>query len=255
MIRLGAVPYVNALPFTVPIEGRSRAEIMLDVPSRLPGLLSEDRVDAILVSSIFALTQPDLVCVEGTGIASSGAVQTVKLICGVEPVDIRSMRPDPASMTSNALAQIILAECYGVRLPIDSTQERANTEADCRVIIGDPGMYPKESPGEIQLDLGEEWFNLTGLPFTYALWVAKTGIEREVGELLRSSIDEFYSNPDDVLASAVEKSGWSEDVVRRYLFETIDFRLEARHMQGLSEFASLLTKHRLVDEISPIKWI
>ncbi len=87
----------------------------------------------------------------------------------------------PGSRTSQVLARIWLDERHGVRpaqveeLPLGVSA--LESTADAVLVIGDRAMrVPHESFHDV-VDLGEAWHALTGLPFVFALWVARAGVD------------------------------------------------------------------------------
>lgn len=250
MIRLGAVPYINALPFLVPLLAREDVEIILDFPSKLPALLSSGDVEAILVSSFFALTTPSVKSAKGVGIASTGPVDTVKLICAKRPESIQTLSPDPASLTSNTLAQIVLRDRYGSNPLVTPVGP-----ADCRVVIGDAGMFPATKAGESVLDLGEEWNHLTDLPFVFALWVGRERFSTQTADIIRESIDQFKSNPQEVVEEAERRVAWPRGAAANYLRQMIEYRLDQNHILGLDEYRRRLSEHALANQTFEPDWV
>jgi len=49
--------------------------------------------------------------------------------------------------------------------------------ADAVMLIGDRGMLPTSGRFEFEWDLGEEWWRWTGLPFVFAVWIARPGVD------------------------------------------------------------------------------
>ncbi len=173
--RVGCVPYVNARPLVAAFDQPNDfVEVIYEVPSKLPALLDSGEVDAILVSSIELLRRNDLLMVADVGIMSYGPVKSVRLLSKVPLTEIKSLALDQSSMTSNILAQIILAE-NGV-FPICDTvppdQSNMLDSHDACVIIGDNG-FKADGTGLVDIDLGEAWTDMTGLPFVWALWLGK----------------------------------------------------------------------------------
>jgi len=191
--RVGSVPYVNAAPLIHDFLSAgevSPVSVILDVPSRLPERLAAGEVDAILVSSIFALSQPGLRAVAEVGIASEGAVESVRMFSRVPWTEVRTLATDTSSMTSNALAQIILIERFGVHaecIPLPPDLPSMLAQADAAVLIGDVGMMTPVPEGVQALDLGEAWRDLTGLPFVWALWVGQDGLTPDLAATLEAA--------------------------------------------------------------------
>ena len=143
--------------------------------SLLPSMLDSGQADAIMVSSIHALVNPGSRVAACLSIGSQDEVLSVRLFSKVPIRQIKSLATDLSSMTSNALARIVLAEQYGVH-PVSAPQppslDAMLRDHDACLMIGDNGMAA-EANGLALLDLGREWRELTGLPFVWALWVGR----------------------------------------------------------------------------------
>lgn len=173
--RVGCVPYVNARPLVACFDQPNEfVEVVYDVPSRLPALLDSGEVDAILVSSIEYLRREDLVVIGEVGIMSNGPVASVRMLSKVPLREIQTLALDESSMTSNMLAQIILAE-RGVRpslVTMEPDQAAMLAACDACVLIGDKGLEA-DGTGLVDIDLGAAWTELTGESFTWAVWLAR----------------------------------------------------------------------------------
>jgi predicted solute-binding protein len=173
--RVGCVPYVNARPLVACFDQPNElVEVVYDVPSRLPALLDSGEVDAILVSSIEYLRRDDLVIAADVGIMSNGPVASVRMLSKVPLEEIKTLALDESSMTSNMLAQIILAE-RGVRpslVTMEPDQAAMLAACDACVLIGDKGLEA-DGTGLVDVDLGAAWTELTGEPFVWALWLMR----------------------------------------------------------------------------------
>ncbi len=173
--RVGCVPYVNARPLVACFDQPNEfVEVVYDVPSRLPALLDSGEVDAILVSSIEYLRRDDLVIAADVGIMSNGPVASVRMLSKVPLEEIQTLALDESSMTSNMLAQIILAE-RGVRpslVRMEPDQAAMLAACDACVLIGDKGLEA-DGTGLVDVDLGAAWTEMTGESFTWAVWLAR----------------------------------------------------------------------------------
>ena len=289
--RVGCVPYVNARPLVAAFDRPNEfIEVIYDIPSRLPALLDSGEVDAILVSSIELLRRDDLLPVAEVGIMSYGPVKSVRMLSNVPLSDIKTLALDQSSLTSNILAQIILAE-QGVfpmteTLSPDAPNMLANYDA-C-VLIGDKG-FEADGTGLVDIDLGQAWTDMTGLPFVWALWLGKkehrldsqqlhfilylaykaSGLDSVHRKLNRQSgaeergiekpdfqkkldgwIEEGAGRRTTVFKSAVERSNWTYEQVEEYLTHGVRFQLFKSQM-GLAKFRELIEKHNLCQLSAP----
>src|SRR5437762_3384223 len=142
---VGCVPYLNAKPLVRRFHEMGEAspvKVVYDVPSRLPALLASADVQAILVSSVEALRAPCR-AVDGVSITTRGEVRSVRLFSKVSFKDIRTLALDQSSMTSNALALIVLNELFQAQpetYPASPDLPTMLASADAGILIGDAGM-------------------------------------------------------------------------------------------------------------------
>ena len=173
--RVGCVPYVNARPLVAAFDQPNEfVEVVYDIPSKLPALLDSGEVDSILVSSIELLRRDDLLPVAEVGIMSYGPVRSVRMLSKVPMKEIKTLALDQSSLTSNILAKIILAEqgVFPKTETLDPDAPNMLARHDACVLIGDKG-FEADGTGLVDIDLGEAWTDMTGLPFVWALWLGK----------------------------------------------------------------------------------
>src|SRR5207249_5784976 len=81
---------------------------------------------------------------------------------------------------SAALAQILLRKRYHVQpeiVPLPLDQPAENVDADAVLLIGDRAMRACLPGFAHAFDLGQEWHDWTGLPFVYAAWAVRAGVD------------------------------------------------------------------------------
>ena len=78
----------------------------------------------------------ELARIEGPGICADGDVQSVLLKCNRPIEQVRTVRPDAASRTSNALARIVMAKHFHCPVKMCSPDD----QGDAQVVIGDRAM-------------------------------------------------------------------------------------------------------------------
>lgn len=248
---VGCVPYINAIPLVDAFEqagADSAVKVVYDVPSKLPGLLDSGQADAILVSSVDALRTPGRRMAAGVCIGSRGAVKSVRLFSKVPFAQIQTLALDASSMTSNRLAQIVLAERSGVRPEVVSLQPDLSgmlSVCDACVLIGDLGMSASED-GLFVADLGREWFSLTGLPFVWAAWIGDEGLIPELADELVFALEEARGL-DALVAQARGRTTCSDEVVSDYFAHVMEYRMGEDMLAGLREFQRRLLANGFED--------
>ncbi|MEY2467013.1 MAG: chorismate dehydratase [Verrucomicrobiota bacterium] len=248
--RVGSVSYLNAVPLTRGLED----EVVFATPSELAGMLQRDELDAALVSVTEVLFNDRYDILDGTAIASLGEVKSV-LLAHRKPIEeVREVFCDTASLTSVNLLRVLLAE-RGLKpefKPLESYA--AAKEKDFVLLIGDPALDfslathpPSPSSGvtgehEI-LDLGAAWFEMTQLPFVYAVWALRRGMENFV---LRRQLTDAREFGLDTLEHIIRnRTEYDEDFRRDYLGWHIHYHLGTDEKRGLTKFIELLRKHGL----------
>jgi chorismate dehydratase len=243
-VRIGAVAYLNSKPL---IEGLSdllpEAELSLDYPSRLAEDLEAGQLHVALIPSIEVLRHPEYEIISDACVATRGPVMSVKLYSRVPLGEIQSLALDAGSRTSVVLARIMLEERFGVSpqlQPLPFERSLSSTETDAVLLIGDRAMHLPEEPFAVTWDLGEEWLRWTGLPFVFAVWAAKGGIElAHVEEALGHARDLGVKRAAEIARRESPILEISEATAYHYLTKNLHFRLGPAERSGLRLFSAL----------------
>ncbi|MBI2928632.1 MAG: menaquinone biosynthesis protein [Verrucomicrobia bacterium] len=236
--RVGSVPYLNAVPLTRGLE----EQILFVTPSKLAELLQRDELDAALVSVTEVLFLDRYDVLDGIAIASLGEVKSVLLAHRRPLEEVKEVFCDTASLTSVQLLRVLLAE-RGLRpdfKPLASYDFAALP--DYALLIGDRALDFLLGPHEHEIfDLGAAWFDLTKLPFVYAVWaLRRRGENTRLRRLLREAKDFGLDTLDSIISSRTE---YTYDFRKDYLGWHIHFHLGADERRGLARFIELLRKH------------
>ena len=249
-MRIGAVRYLNARPLTVALaELAPNAEIVLDLPSRLADGLAAGQLDVAMIPSVEFFRSPGCAIVSDACISCDGPVKSVKLFGRVPVEQIRSLALDEGSRTSAAMARILLKERFGLEprlepLPIGATL--ADTTADAVVLIGDRGMLLPQEPFEFVWDLGEQWCRWNGLPFVFAMWIARPDLELDgLDSLFAAARDAGLKRLEQIAREESPRIGLSFEECLAYLRDHLVFHLGKRQWQGLETFCRLAVRHQL----------
>ncbi|HVT29219.1 MAG TPA: menaquinone biosynthesis protein [Lacipirellulaceae bacterium] len=273
-MRIGAVNYLNSKPLVYGLDALAPSvRVTYDLPSRLADSLAAGRLDVALVPSVEFFRNPGCMIVSDACVACRGPVLSVKLHFRVPPVEVRRVALDEGSRTSAGLTRILLAEQYGVRpqweaLPIGCGVE--TTDADAVLLIGDraiprgeggrgkaEGKPPSPCPlpegvgrEDVRFvevwDLGERWTEWKGLPFVFAMWVGRPGVDvGEVSGVLGTARDEGRRHLAEIAAREAPLVGIASDLALQYLRDNLHFVLGAEERAGLRKFYELCVKHGL----------
>jgi chorismate dehydratase len=236
--RIGSVPFLNAKPLVAWFESANEADVVFELPSKLGPMVDRGGLDAAIASSFFAIADPSLRIAGGVSISSFGAVRSVKLFSKTAFENIQTLALDGASMTSNHLALIVLTQIYGVRPETTLMEADLPTmiaDRDAAVLIGDAGMAA-HIEGLHVMDLGQVWADWTGLPFVWAFWVGRDGLNDGLSQNLHRAKEFGIANLKRIANQAARETGIEAAIALEYLRDAIDFDLDERHLQGFRLF-------------------
>jgi chorismate dehydratase len=252
VMRIGAVNYLNSKPLVYGLDSLApQVRVTYDLPSRLADSLAAGRLDVALVPSVEFFRTPDSSIVSDACVACRGPVLSVKLHFRVPPADVRRVALDEGSRTSAALTRILLAELYGVQpkwepLPIGCGIE--TTDADAVLLIGDRAIseyLPATDFVEIW-DLGEKWSEWAGLPFVFAMWIARAGVDAgEVAAVLSAARDNGVRCLAEIAEREAPLVGATPELAIGYFRDNLHFVLGDEELAGLRRFYTLCVKHGL----------
>ena len=250
-IRLGAVAYLNARPLVHGLDDQSDLfSLRFDPPSRCAVLLHEDGIDVGMIPAIEYCRGPEYRMVPGMAIVSARTVASVAVFTK-KPLDqVRTIAADTSSRTSNALLRILCAERFAVSpefRPMAPEPDAMLAACDAALIIGDPALYldPAEKRVE-KIDLGEQWTDMTGLPFVWAIWAGRPGlVSPQAVRALTEARDAGVAASDEIAAAYCGPARAA--LCQAYLRENIQYVLGEREIAGVREYYRLAARHGLIE--------
>jgi len=236
--RVGSVKALNTVPLTRGLE----EQVSYATPARLAEMLRRDELEAALVSVVEPLLNDRYDILDGVAVASLGEVQSVFLAHRRPLETVREVFCDPASLTSVLLLKVLLAE-RGLKPEFKPLENYpAAEEKDFVLLIGDAALDFALAPHPHEIfDLGTAWYELTALPFVFAVWALRRGIDnRELRRQLREAKDFGMDTLDHIIHSRTE---YTEDFRKDYLGWHLHYHLGADEKRGIAKFMELLRQH------------
>ncbi|MCK9376883.1 MAG: menaquinone biosynthesis protein [Syntrophobacterales bacterium] len=248
--RLGRIAYLNVLPIYFAMEnifGENGFHLVRGTPAELNGLMRRGEVDLGSISAMeYGRAWRDYLLLPDLSISSRGAVGSVLLFSRVpfSRLDGRPVRVSAASASGAALVKVLLTELFGVQPCYRSGQASAPLE-DCAAVlaIGDEALRLKAAGTmPFELDLGEAWQELTGLPFVFGVWAVRrdfAGIEpaatAALHRLLLRSRDWGLTSLAELSRIAGASFNMTPAQILAY-FHQLNYFLDADHQEGLATF-------------------
>jgi chorismate dehydratase len=246
-LRLASVSYLNARPLIYGLDRCADLSLSLDVPAKLIELLRAGACDLALLPVIDYQRLADLRLVTAGGIGCDGHTLTVRLFSRTPIRQIDTLACDPDSHTSVALARIILAERYGCSPEFIELPRATGRVGEARLLIGDKVICDEPAGSEYQLDLGAAWKELTGLPFVFAAWMVRDGIDLgDLPERLEAAKREGLEHAQDLVARYAVPRGWPAGVALQYLTLYLRYDVGELQQQAMKLFYDLAARHGII---------
>ncbi|MEA2067640.1 MAG: menaquinone biosynthesis protein [Verrucomicrobiota bacterium] len=230
-------PYSNSAPLVEKLaDVDPRVRVINDHPANLVADLNAGKADVALIPVAHLFSHPELVMIDGLGVAADGPVKSVLLKCNVPVDQIRTVARDPASATSNALAGLLLENVEMVDSP----------DADAVVLIGDRALCSEPAPAG-DIDLAEAWKEMTGLPFVFAVWAVRKDFPDlgAVTGIAHRACKAGFQSLEGIAARYAGELGNSPAFWLDYLGHSIHYELGERDLEGLELFRKMVGAGRL----------
>lgn len=238
-LRALGVAYLNARPLWESLKDDPRIDLGLARPSELARALSENEADVGLLPVAAAATIGELRLLRNMAIGARGKVRSVAIVADRPLHELDSIALDLSSRTSVVLARLLLARrkltprLFGADpvAAVAAVKERTGA-----LVIGDAAL-DVETRFSHRLDLAEDWFEWTGMPFVFAAWFARPDtVTPDQEDIFRVAKQKGLSRVDAIAAEHGARSGLSEASLRSYLTESIRYDLGDEELRGLERF-------------------
>ena len=235
--RIAAVQFLNTISLIEGLETWNGCTLTKAIPSRIAQMLVDNQADIGLASIVDAADpQNDLALIPAGMIGCDGPTLTVRLFSSVPPEQITRVHADKAEFVP-----------YDARERMSDDDAPTNPDEawpETLLLIGDKVVV--DSPPAVryphQIDLGEAWHTLTGLPFVYACWMCRRA------DLGTPMVDEASAMLERVRLRNTQRLDW----LREYIGELLKFNLDDRARQAVAVFFDKLRAHALIDARQPV---
>lgn len=250
-MKIGKIPYANLFPIFYVLEKEySSYEFIEGVPSELNRMIRDGLLDVCPSSSIEYILRPSHYrLIDGHSVSSKGPVMSILLFSRypLENLNGKRICYSYQSETSVALLRIILKKFYRFKFTLEISKEPEDSDYDAFLLIGDDALKGA-SKSKFQVswyiyDLGQIWFEQTGLPFVFALWIARKEVQEKALNRFVKDLDSAkeiaLKNLRDIAKYSNLKKFMSEEEILSY-WNLIDYDLKEEHKKGLHLFDSYL---------------
>lgn len=237
-IRISAVSYTNTKPFLYGIQNTdiiNQIDLSLDNPSDCAQKLIDDVVDIGLIPVAATISLPHWEIVSDYCIGAVGPVNSVFIFSNCEIHQVKTLQLDPQSRSSNNLAKVLLKNFWQIQPELITSApdySQSTDEYTAFVQIGDRTFGKAENYPYVY-DLAAEWIKFTGLPFTFAAWIANKTIPQEFINSFNQSLQYGLDHREDLFKQIPMRNDFD---IRDYLTRRIDYPLTEPKKQALYLF-------------------
>jgi chorismate dehydratase len=267
MIRLGHINYANCYPVHAGIlQGKIAFpfQIIEGIPTELNRYLFEGKVDVSPSSSIeYAVNRGRYQILPALSITSRVKALSIILESRVpmNELDRKIVALTTASATSVVLLRIILELFHGVSpdfMLYEQGTEDPYERADAVLTIGDLALQRAAAPSlPHAYDLGEVWYQQTGLPFVFALWQVnfQKRLEHDLGtlyDILQESKAYGLARLQELADGHAERFGMTPDALVRY-WRTFSYDLGPDEQRGLLTYYGYAAEVGVIDSVPELR--
>lgn len=269
MLKIGRISYSNCTPiFHVLSEiwDQNNSKLISGVPSSLNSMLQHGEIDVCPCSSIeYALHSERYAVLPNISISSNGAVASVLLFSKIpiERLDGKTIILTSESATSVNLLKILLTNFIGIKctFQVGSQVVLADTyDVSALMLIGDSALQVSAQPAHCYVyDLGALWYEWTGLPFVFALWICRVELAgtpeiRSLSAALVKAKSMALSHIDEIAKCYAEPSFMGFERLSSYWRNNISYDLDEQHIKGLMLFYQKAYELNLLDTVPVLRF-
>ncbi|MCM2674334.1 menaquinone biosynthesis protein [Alkalicoccobacillus plakortidis] len=230
-LRIGEIEYANIQPFFDKLDRPQLVaegfQLTTDVPSRINQKLAGGSVDLAGISSFsYAQHAEDYSILPDLSVSSKGEVRSLYLFSKV-PIDQlneKGVALTASSATTVHLLKIILLSFYELNVQYHTMKPNLDEMLlthDAALLIGDDAIRAARTANNLYMyDLGELWYQHTGLPMSYAVFA----VRNEVLSTHENELEKIYQAL--VNSKQLSESNQYQDLSKRFTLKqggTFDF--------------------------------
>ncbi|WZY01699.1 menaquinone biosynthesis protein [Bacillus sp. FSL W7-1360] len=256
-LKVGEIHYANMRPFFEYIDrNKCRTEGMTfirDVPAQVNEHLATGAVDVAAISSFsYGMHANEYVLLPDLCVSSAGAVHSLLLF---SKVPLPSLSGNKVALTTSSettvhLLKLILKQFYQVDVTYQLMRPQLREmlrDHEAALLIGDDAIVARaQSIAPYVYDLGELWYQWTGLPMTYALFAVRKAVAYEKSTLVSALYKQFRESYTEartnVYAQLSKKMATNHRVARPFwqqYFRDLCYEWSAPQQKGLLYYFQL----------------
>jgi chorismate dehydratase len=230
------------------------AEVALSVisPPSLADMLLCGDLDAALLPSVDLQAAGGLTVIPAGCVSASGGTLVTRIFSRVRPARISALWVDAEAHTSVVLAQVLWSNLFNTRLdilPYDPAGPDAPEDIEAVLLVGDKVITDPPLGFDWQIDPAQMWFEMTGLPFVFAVWAAgDAGDAPDLFRILQAARIRGSCNLPQIAQEHAMLYDWPADLASLYVSKHLQFEFTDSQREGMEEFFHLAVECGAMDD-------
>jgi len=262
LLKVGVPKYLNTLPLLTYLTLQPKVEVYTLSPKKINELLEKGELDCGLASSLFyARAYKYFFLLPDLSISAVGKVKSVILYhrLPLSQLHQKIIGITPETETSFGLLRIVLEEFFSLspryevlNKPLSEDLSKENS-LEGYLAIGDEALFLQlKGVFPYYTDLAQIWLEKTGLPFVFALFIARKESALSKGELIRDFVFRLYLARGKGLSHLKEivkksKLPLEETFALNYL-KHLEYDFSGLKQRAFLHFCELLKKNNILKE-------
>ncbi len=269
-ISLGKISYINASPVYYGLDNDLLPDwltMVPDVPSALNHQIITDQIEISPISAAFyAMNHDKLLLLPDLSISCHGNVLSV--LCAsnyaLDDLDQKTVMFSQESASAASFLKMIFSQRQvypDFKVGPVGDIHQIPSGVDAVMVIGDTALTQPWKERYVHcFDLGGIWYEMTGLPFVFAVWVVRESFAKkypeqvgQVVDLLHASKKQGYAHIDEVILAGAQKLKLSHSLIRRY-YDLLICDLDPLKIKAMKIFFKSLYEQKILDTPAKIRF-
>jgi len=253
------IDQLNNIPFIYAFENQliqNEYRFIKNSPLESGKALLGGEVDmGVIPVTTFAKTKETWRIIPHISISCVNASKNVKLFFKTGLQGLQKIAIDERADSELALLKILLQEKYNITpeyISMKPNLEHMLKSTDAALLIGNEALNEQEI-NKNSFDLGEEWYDLTGLPMVFSFWVGReTAIHAEDVKNIINSTNLGLKNLENIAKDYAKNFDFSWALYHDYLTQNVNYKFTEKEHTGLTEFYNYAFYYGLIEYIPDI---
>lgn len=269
-ISLGKISYINASPVYYGLDNGLLPDwltMVPDVPSALNHQIITGQIEISPISAAFyAMNHEKLLLLPDLSISCHGNVLSVLCASNYEldDLDQKTVMFSQESASAASFLKMIFSQRQvypDFKVGPVGDINHIPSGVDAVMVIGDTALtQPWQERYVHCFDLGGIWYEMTGLPFVFAVWVVREAFAKrypeqvgQVLDLLHASKKQGYAHIEDVIFAGTQKLKLSHSLIKRY-YDLLICDLDPLKIKAMKIFFESLYEQDILDTPAKVRF-